>query len=86
MPQDYEFVNFLARSAHVLVDADAPPRTVDAIRFPNEDHASTRPLLEGALARKGTIVRTYNAAYFVVTPCRFLHQFKDSDVPSLSPP
>jgi hypothetical protein len=53
---------------------------VEAIRYPNEEHHSTKPLKEGPLQRKGKIMRSYNSAYYVVTPSKYLHEFKDLDV------
>jgi hypothetical protein len=77
IPPDFEFVNFLTRNAETLIDPNAPKRTADAIRYPNEDHSSTKPLMEGPLSRKGKIMRSYNSAYYVVTPSKYLHEFKD---------
>ena len=83
VPQDFEWINFVSRSAESLADAGTPKRTVEAVRFPNEDHVATKPLVEGALQRKGTFVRSYNNGYYVLTKNKFLHEFKDQDVSSL---
>lgn len=53
---------------------------------------STKPLIEGSLERKSRnkLSWGYNTAYYVVTPSKFLHEFRDSDnvrrdpVPELS--
>ncbi|KAI5778180.1 hypothetical protein EDC01DRAFT_675802 [Geopyxis carbonaria] len=79
LPLEFEWINFQHRYAAVLIDASAPPRTVESIRFPNEAHAATKPLFEGGLSRKGKIMRSYNAGYYVVTPAKYLHEFKDQD-------
>jgi hypothetical protein len=46
------------------------------------DHSSTRPLIEGSLERKSRnkLSFGYQTGYYVVTPSKFLHEFKDSDV------
>ncbi|KAI5849795.1 hypothetical protein BZA05DRAFT_419606 [Tricharina praecox] len=79
IPPDIEWVNFLSRNAETMIDPSAPKRTVESIRFPNEEHSSTMPLIEGALMRKGKIIRSYNQSYYVVTPSKYLHEFKDLD-------
>jgi hypothetical protein len=80
IPPDFEWVNFLSRNAETMIDPAAPKRTVETVRFPNEDHSSTKPLIEGALMRKGKIMRSYYQSYYVVTPSKYLHEFKDLDV------
>ncbi|KAI5790443.1 PH domain protein [Pyronema domesticum] len=79
IPPDFEFVNFLTRNAETLIDPAAPKRTVEAISFPGDNHRATIPLIEGAIQRKGTIMRSYNSGYYVVTPAKYLHEFKDHD-------
>ncbi|KAI5817830.1 hypothetical protein BZA77DRAFT_337699 [Pyronema omphalodes] len=79
IPPDFEFVNFLTRNAETLIDPAAPKRTVEAISFPGDNHRATIPLIEGAIQRKGTIMRSYNSGYYIVTPAKYLHEFKDYD-------
>ncbi|KAA8910036.1 hypothetical protein FN846DRAFT_940364 [Sphaerosporella brunnea] len=79
IPPDFEWLNFLSRNGDTLIDPASPKRTVEGIRFPNENHSSTKPLKEGALQRKGKIMRSYNQAYYVLTPSKYLHEFKDLD-------
>jgi hypothetical protein len=81
VPHDLEWKGFVQRSGDRLVDANAAPRSVEAIAFPNMEHASTRPLVEGSLERKSRnkLSWGYSTAYYVVTPAKFLHEFKDSD-------
>ncbi|PHH62502.1 hypothetical protein CDD81_7075 [Ophiocordyceps australis] len=81
IPPDFEWKAFSTRSADRLVNASDPPRTVEAIAFPNMDHSSTRPLIEGSLERKSRnkLSWRWSTGYYVVTPARFLHEFKDSD-------
>ncbi|KAJ5550129.1 hypothetical protein N7535_001929 [Penicillium sp. DV-2018c] len=44
------------------------------------DHRSTQPLIEGTLERRSrAIVKGYSTGYYVVTPAKYLHEFKDND-------
>lgn len=81
VPPEYEWKSFVARSGDLLVDPNEPPRVVDAITFPNMDHTSTKPLIEGTLERKSRnkLSWGYQTGYYVITPSKFLHEFKDSD-------
>lgn len=90
IPLDFEWNAFIQRNTGVLIDPSAPPRSVSNVRFPNENHRSTQPLIAGSLGRKGKIMRSYDTGYYVVTPSKFLHEFKTDDdfakdpVPELS--
>ena len=60
------------------IDPNAPARSVSNISFPNQNHRSTKPLISGSLERKSKL-RGYNTNYYVVTPSKFLHEFKTDD-------
>lgn len=81
VPQGFEWANFATRSADRLANPNDPARSVEAINFPNMDHVSTKPLIEGSLERKSRnkLSFGYSSGYYVVTPSKFLHEFKDSD-------
>lgn len=80
IPPDYEWVNFVTRNDAVLIDPDAPPRSLEHITFPNQDHRATRALIEGSLERRSrAVIKGYSTGYYVVTPARYLHEFKDDD-------
>ncbi|KAG6121399.1 hypothetical protein E4U13_004760 [Claviceps humidiphila] len=81
VPANFEWQNFTQRSSDRLANPDQPPRSVEAIQFPNMDHASTKPLIEGSLERKSRnkLSWGYSTGYYVVTPSKWLHEFKDSD-------
>lgn len=81
VPPEFEWANFTVRCAERLAQPNEAPRSVDAIKFPNMDHSSTRPLIEGSLERKSRnkLSWGYSSNYYVVTPSKFLHEFKDSD-------
>ncbi|KXT07445.1 hypothetical protein AC578_457 [Pseudocercospora eumusae] len=78
IPPDFEWNGFVKRNVGTLIDPSAPKRTVESIRFPNQDHKATQPLIAGSLERKKMLKR-YDAAYYVVTPSKYLHEFKSDD-------
>lgn len=92
IPLDMEWKSFKQRFGDILVDPKEPPRSVESITFPNQDHQSTHAVIEGTLERKSRNKLNWGTqtAYYVVTPSRFLHEFKDTDnirrdpVPELS--
>jgi hypothetical protein len=81
VPLDFEWKAFVKRSSAALINPSEPPRTVESIQFPNMSHASTKPLIEGSLERKSRnkLSWGYTTGYYVVTPSKFLHEFKDDD-------
>lgn len=78
---NFEWKAFEGRSVDRLVNPNDPPRSVESVQFPNMDHSSTRALIEGSLERKSRnkLSWGYSTGYYVVTPAKFLHEFKDSD-------
>ncbi|KAF2123521.1 hypothetical protein P153DRAFT_380021 [Dothidotthia symphoricarpi CBS 119687] len=79
VPLDFEWNGFIQRNNNVLIDPAAPARTLSSITFPNQNHRATQPLIAGSLSRKGKIMRSYDTNYYVVTPSKFLHEFKTDD-------
>ncbi|KAI7544154.1 PH domain-containing protein, partial [Hortaea werneckii] len=79
IPPDYEWNGFVKRNSEVLIDPNAPKRSVENIGFPNQDHRATQPLIAGSLEKKGKMFKSYSAAYYVVTPSKYLHEFKSDD-------
>ncbi|CAK7267654.1 hypothetical protein SEPCBS57363_002696 [Sporothrix epigloea] len=81
IPSDGEWKSFSNRFSDVLINPSEPPRTVDSISFPNQDHQSTHAVIEGSLDRKSRNKLSFGTStgYYVVTPSRLLHEFKDSD-------
>lgn len=70
-----EWNGFVARDK-TLANPNAPPRTAKSIVFAGSDHALTQAVKEGDLLRKGTVIKKYSSAYYVLTPSGFLHEFK----------
>jgi hypothetical protein len=77
---DFEWKAFVDRCSDRLVDPHENARIVSAITFPNMDHASTASLIEGSLERKSRnkLAWGYSTAYYVVTPSKYLHEFKEA--------
>lgn len=82
VPPEFEWANFTVRSADRLAQPNEAPRSVETITFPNMEHSSTKPLIEGSLERKSRNKLSWglSTGYYVVTPSKFLHEFKDNDV------
>lgn len=70
-----EWAGFVARD-RTLADPNMAPRTAKSITFAGSDHELTQPVIQGDLLRKGTVIKKYNSAYYVLTPAGFLHEFK----------
>jgi hypothetical protein len=82
IPLDFEWRRFVKRNGQLLIDPESPPRNVDNISFPNQDHRATKGLMEGLLERKsGAIgaIKGYSTGYYAVTPSKYLHEFKSED-------
>lgn len=91
IPPDFEFKGFVHRNSNILIDPSVPKRSLSNISYPNQNHQSTQPLIAGSLERKSrAALKGYSAGYYVVTPAKYLHEFKDDDdykrdpVPELS--
>ncbi|KAG8625356.1 hypothetical protein KVT40_007107 [Elsinoe batatas] len=76
---DFEWNGFLQRNSQVMIDPNGPARRIDDVKFPNQDHRSTQPMIAGSLEKKGKILKKYETSFYVVTPSKFLHEFKTDD-------
>lgn len=76
---DFEWNGFVQRNSSLLIDPSAPPRNIQNVSFPNQDHASTKPLIAGTLEKKGKLLKKYDTSYWVITPSKFMHEFKSDD-------
>ncbi|KAJ5899546.1 hypothetical protein N7495_004290 [Penicillium taxi] len=80
IPADFEWVNFSMRNEASLVNPDGPLRSFASITYPNQDHKSTQPLIEGSLERRSrALIKGYSTGYYVVTPAGYLHELKGDD-------
>ncbi|KAK3402126.1 hypothetical protein B0T20DRAFT_403514 [Sordaria brevicollis] len=86
---DFEWNEFRARRADVLVDENEPPRELAHLLpvVPNSNHPATKALIQGSLDRKSRnkLSWGYSTSYYVVTPARYLHEFKSNDNLSKDP-
>ncbi|KKA26399.1 hypothetical protein TD95_001403 [Thielaviopsis punctulata] len=87
VPGDFEWRKFQERFADRLVNPNDPPRAVESIVFPNMNHSSTKPAIEGLLERKSRnkLSWGHSSGYYVVTPSKYLHEFKDADDTRIDP-
>ena len=76
---DFEWNGFVQRNNQVLIDPNAPPRTMSNISFPNQNHRSTEPVVAGSLEKKGKLLKKYEASFWVITRSNFMHEFKTDD-------
>ncbi|KAH0275406.1 PH domain-containing protein, partial [Aureobasidium melanogenum] len=76
---DFEWNGFVQRNNQVLIDPNAPPRTMSNISFPNQNHRATEPLIAGSLERKGKLLKKYESSFWVITPSKYMHEFKTDD-------
>jgi hypothetical protein len=79
IPPDFEWNGFIHRNNGVLIDPSAPARSISNVSFPNQDHAATKPMIAGSLERKGKLLKRYDTNYYVITPSKFLHEYKTDD-------
>lgn len=80
---DHEWNQFVKQNPEVLVTEDSVKRSVNDVSFSNDQHESTVPLMEGSLERKsGKLMKSYSTGYFVLTPAKYLHYFKSSNLVS----
>lgn len=80
---DAEWKFYTSRQETTLIDPNTPLRSIDAIAFPGQNHASTSPIKEGYLERKKRFSKKYTESYYVLTPSGYLHERRSACVPSL---
>ncbi|GJN90575.1 hypothetical protein Rhopal_003587-T1 [Rhodotorula paludigena] len=83
---DAEWKFYLSRSDNTLIDPETPFRSIDAIQFPGQNHASTAPLKEGHLERKKRFSKKYTESYYVLTPSGYLHERRSSNAEDTTAP
>ncbi|ODV91227.1 hypothetical protein CANCADRAFT_44835 [Tortispora caseinolytica NRRL Y-17796] len=79
VPLNFEWKSFSSRT-DVIVTSDSPKRTIKDISFPNLNAPITLPIADGVLRRKeGTLKKSYKSGFYVLTQCKFLHQYENED-------
>lgn len=79
MNPTFEWNGFVKRNNETLIDPNQPQRSLSNIAFPNQDHKATKPLIAGSLERKSGLIKSWSTGYYVVTPSKYLHEFKTDD-------
>jgi hypothetical protein len=81
IPPNFEWKGFTQRYGDSLVDPNSAPRSIESVTFPNQNHKSAQPLVEGTLERKSRNILSggYSTGYYAVTSSLYLHGFKDND-------
>lgn len=79
IPPDFEWAGFVRRNDGVLIDPNAPARSVHNVSFANMDHRATAPLIAGSLEKKGKLLKKYDAGFYVVSAAKYLHEFRSDD-------
>lgn len=79
VPANFEWDGFVKRNSALLIDPSAPLRSLSTTTFPNQNHKATQPMIAGSLERKGKLMGKYSAGYYVVSPSKFLHEYKTDD-------
>ncbi len=79
IPLDFEWNGFVKRNNNILLDPHDQQRSMSNVNFPNQNHPATQPLIVGSLERKRGVIKSFSTGYYVVTPAKYLHEFKDDD-------
>lgn len=79
-----------ARSSYAQAAVSDNPykRNLENVTFRNNTHPSTRPTLEGVLARRETtlgLAGKFNSYYFVITPSGYFYGFPSRSIDSFQP-
>ncbi|TNY19467.1 hypothetical protein DMC30DRAFT_304506 [Rhodotorula diobovata] len=83
---DAEWKFYTSRQETTLIDPNTPLRSIDAIAFPGQNHASTSPIKEGYLERKKRFSKKYTESYYVLTPSGYLHERRSANAQDTTAP
>ncbi|BGP48273.1 hypothetical protein JCM10450v2_004145 [Rhodotorula kratochvilovae] len=83
---DAEWKYYMSRSENGLIDPNTPFRSIEAIQFPGQGHASTTALKEGYLERKKRFSKKYTESYYVLTPSGYLHERRSANAEDTTAP
>lgn len=75
----HEWELFNSSNQQGLVPEVGYQRDPSKVTFSNSSHETTRPLMEGVLNRKGTVLKNNKPGYYVLTQAGFLHEYKSPD-------
>ncbi|GAA6058181.1 hypothetical protein JCM3770_004083 [Rhodotorula araucariae] len=83
---DAEWKYYLSRPENGLIDPNTPFRSIEAIQFPGQGHASTTVLKEGYIERKKRFSKKYTESYYVLTPSGYLHERRSANAEDTTAP
>ncbi|KAI5295470.1 hypothetical protein KEM52_001267 [Ascosphaera acerosa] len=79
IPAEFEWAAFFERNAGSLITQDTPPRSMDDLSYPDQNHPTVKPLVSGHLQRKSRVMlKGWEDGYWAISPVGFLHGFKDA--------
>ena len=73
-----EWDSFIDRDNKNFIELNLPMRRASEIRYKYQNESLTYEIRSGWLERKSKFLKSYQRAWYVLTPC-FLHEFKSSD-------
>lgn len=79
---DTEF-NFFAKKQIAkgnFIDQSTIARTLENSNYPGKDHLSTAPVCDGWLEKKSKYLNNFSTAFYIISPSRFLHEFRSNDL------
>ncbi|KAI5289173.1 hypothetical protein KEM54_004293 [Ascosphaera aggregata] len=80
IPPEYEWAAFYERNSAALISQDTPPRSMENLTYPHQNHPAVTPLVSGHLQRKSRVMlKGWENGYWAISPAGFLHGFKDAD-------
>lgn len=80
-----EWLTFAKANKAQLVPDQNYQRDPRNVTFANKDTQSTRPIVQGLLNRKGTVLKNYSQSFYVLSAAGFLYQFKNGEEASGTP-
>lgn len=88
---DTEWTSFTKQlyEKEVFVNPSIPQRSLETTNYHGKDHISTAPVCDGWLEKKSKLLGNYATAFYIISPSRYLHEFRSNDlrvdtVPTLS--
>lgn len=73
-----EWDSFIDRDKKNFIELNLPMRKISEVKFKYQNDPLTYEIRSGWLERKSKFLKSYQRAWYVLTPC-YLHEFKSSD-------
>jgi hypothetical protein len=77
-----EWTHFTKRqiAAGTLIDPSTSARSLETMNYAGKDHISTAPICDGWLEKKSKYLSNYSTAFYIISPSRYLHEFRSNDL------